>query len=169
MSSNKREIQFVLNGNDRAVFCDPTQRLLDIIRDDLRLTGTKEGCGIGECGACTVVLNDRAVTSCLVFAGQADGGRILTVEGLADLESGRVLQECFVEKGAVQCGFCTPGMLMSAYALLLRNPNPTRDEIRLALSGNLCRCTGYLPILDAVEEAASRIAGKGRTDAEKTK
>lgn len=166
MRENTREIQFILNGKSRTVSCNPTLRLLDVIRDDLRLTGTKEGCGIGECGACTVVLNDKAVASCLVLAGQADDGRILTVEGLAELEVGRILQECFIEKGAVQCGFCTPGMLMSAYALLLRNPKPTRDEIRLALSGNLCRCTGYLPILDAVEEAANRIAGKNRMGAE---
>ena len=117
------------------------------------LTGTKEGCGIGECGTCTVVVDGEAMNSCMVIAGQMDGKEILTVEGLSEIEIGAILQRCFIEEGAVQCGYCTPGMLMSAYALLLHNPNPTREEIKLAMSGNLCRCTGYAPILNAVARA----------------
>lgn len=160
MSENKREIQFQLNGKDVTVNCDPTQRLLDVLRDDLHCTGTKEGCSIGECGACTVVMNDQAVASCLVLIGQAEGKRVLTVEGLSDRTVGKILQACFVEEGAVQCGFCTPGMLMSAYALLLHNSNPTKEEIRQAISGNLCRCTGYVPIVNAVAKAASQLENK---------
>lgn len=157
MSNRQEEISFVLNGGNVRVVCDPSRRLVDVLRDELRMTGTKEGCGIGECGACTIVLDDQAVAACLVFIGQVEGKRVLTVEGLSELEIGRVLQRCFVEEGAVQCGFCTPGMLMSAYALLVRNPAPAREEIRLALSGNLCRCTGYVPILNAVEKAKRRM------------
>lgn len=157
MSESKREIRFSLNGKSVAVNCDPTLRLVDALRNELRLTGTKEGCGIGECGACTIVMEDQAVASCMVLIGQAEGKRILTVEGLSEQAIGRILQACFVEEGAVQCGFCTPGMLMSAYALLLHNPAPTREEIQTALSGNLCRCTGYIPIMNAVEKAAAQL------------
>lgn len=152
--AEKRVIQFTINGKPTSVFCDPSARLVDVIREELRLTGTKEGCAVGECGACTVAINGEACASCLTLVGQVEGSDILTVEGLSELKIGRRLQECFVNHGAVQCGFCTPGMLMSAYCLLLHNPNPTRDEIRLAMSGNLCRCTGYVPIVNAVEAAA---------------
>lgn len=146
-------LSFRLNGKQYDVKTDPQNRMIDVLRRDLGLTGTKEGCGVGECGACTVVINGEAVTSCLVLAGQMQGADILTVEGLSETQIGHVLQECFVEGDAVQCGFCTPGFLMSAYALLLKNPHPTREEIKLAVAGNLCRCTGYVPILNAIAHA----------------
>ena len=155
--AEKRSVRFVLNGRQTSVFCDPTRRLLDVLREDLGLTGTKEGCAMGECGACTVVVDGDTYASCLTMVGQVEGRDILTVEGLQRLLLGRCLQRAFVTEGAVQCGFCTPGMLMSAYSLLLHNPNPTRQEIRLAMSGNLCRCTGYVPIVNAVEKAAQEI------------
>ena len=130
------------------------ERLLDLIRDDLQLTGTKEGCGEGECGACTVVIDGKAIASCLVLAPQVDGKEILTVEGLAPGEELHPIQRAFVEKGAVQCGFCTPGFIMSTYALLTVNTDPSDEEIMAALEGNLCRYTGYAKILDAVRYAA---------------
>ena len=149
----KKTISFQLNGKRYTVEADPCDRMLDLLRNDLALRGTKEGCGIGECGACTVVLNGDAVSSCLVLAGQMENAEILTVEGLSETEIGRVLQRCFIENGAVQCGFCTPGMLMSAYALLMHNPAPTREQIKEAIAGNLCRCTGYIPIVNAIAAA----------------
>lgn len=151
------KIEFTLNKKQYRVDAPPGARLIDVIRDDLELTGTKLGCGIGECGACTVVVNGEAVNSCLIMAAQADGADILTIEGLSQKKIGEVLQQCFIENGAVQCGFCTPGMLMSAYALLMKNPAPTRDEIKLALAGNFCRCTGYKPILDAILAAQAML------------
>lgn len=151
--ADKKVIRFSVNGNSTEILCDPTRRLVDVLREDLRLTGTKEGCSIGECGACTVLINGETCASCLTLVGQVEGCEILTVEGLSQLELGRRLQECFLDTGAVQCGFCTPGMLISAYGLLLHNPHPTRGEIREAMSGNLCRCTGYVPIINAVEAA----------------
>ena len=153
----KKQISFRLNHKDYTIEADPCDRMLDVLRNDLNLRGTKEGCGVGECGACTVVINGEAVTSCLVAAGQMDGAEILTVEGLSQTEIGSVLQRCFIDYGAVQCGFCTPGMLMSAYALLQANPDPSRDEIRQAIAGNLCRCTGYVPILDSIEAAKKQL------------
>ena len=148
------KIEFSLNDRPVAVDVDPGITLLDLLREHLHLTGTKKSCGIGECGACTVIVDGEPVNSCLFLAGQADGKSIYTVEGLAqDGELSR-LQKSFLENHAVQCGFCTPGMLMSAKALLLRNPHPTDEEIRRALSGNLCRCTGYESIIQAVREAA---------------
>ena len=156
----KKTISFRLNRQAYTIEADPCDRMLDILRNDLALRGTKEGCGVGECGACTVVLNGDAVTSCLVTAGQMEGADILTVEGLSETEIGSVLQRCFVENGAVQCGFCTPGMLMSAYALLMKNPAPTRDEIKEAIAGNLCRCTGYLPIVNSIEAANRTLSAK---------
>ncbi len=146
-----------MNGKPYTVATRPDIRMLDVLRDDLNLTGTKEGCGIGECGACTVLVNGEAMHSCMVISGQMDGKDILTVEGLSETEIGKTLQRCFLEEGAVQCGYCTPGMLMSAYALLRKNPNPTRDEVRLALSGNLCRCTGYIPIINAVQKVNEKL------------
>lgn len=154
----KKSISFTLNGKPYTIEADPCDRMLDVLRNDLALRGTKEGCGVGECGACTVVIDDVAVTSCLVLAGQMDGANILTVEGLSETEIGSVLQRCFIDNGAVQCGFCTPGMLMSAYALLQKNPAPTREEIKEAISGNLCRCTGYIPILNSIEAAQKQLA-----------
>jgi len=148
------QLELMVNGVERRLEAAPARRLLDILREDLKLTGTKEGCGEGECGTCTVLMDGRAVCACLVPACQAHGRKIVTVEGLAQDGRLNALQTAFVEKGAVQCGFCTPGMLMSATALLAHNPRPTRQEIRTALEGNLCRCTGYSKILDAVEQAA---------------
>lgn len=156
----KIQLNFRLNGKEYSVETQLGSRMVDVLRKDLRLTGTKEGCGVGECGACTVVLNGEAVTSCLVFAGQMQGADILTVEGLSETEIGSILQRCFVEGDAVQCGFCTPGFLMSAYALLKKNPHPTREEIQEAVAGNLCRCTGYVPILNAIEKAGWTLTGE---------
>jgi len=128
--------------------------LLDILRDELRLTGTKEGCAVGECGACTVIMNGNAVNSCLILATQANNATIKTVENLEQDNVLSKLQNAFVDEGAIQCGFCTPGMLMSAKALLDKTPHPTEEQIKEALEGNLCRCTGYVPILNAVKKAA---------------
>ena len=150
-------LSFRLNGTDYTVETSAEKRMLDVLRNDLGLTGTKEGCGVGECGACTVVLNGEAVTSCLVLAGQMQGADIMTIEGMSETQIGSILQDCFVEGDAIQCGFCTPGFIMSAYALLLKNPHPTREEIREAVAGNLCRCTGYKPIVNASEQAGLRL------------
>ncbi|NWF91097.1 MAG: (2Fe-2S)-binding protein [Ignavibacteriaceae bacterium] len=148
-------INFKLNGKEKSVTISNNKRLIDLLRDDLKLTGTKEGCSIGECGACTVIINGKAVTSCLVLAQQVDGCEVITVEGLADGDKLTKLQENFMKYGAIQCGFCTPGMLMSAYALFLENPTPSREEIETAIEGNLCRCTGYKPIIQAMISTAS--------------
>ena len=153
----KQKISFILNGSPILVETDPARRVLDILREDLALTGTKEGCGEGECGACTILLNGQPVVSCLMAAGHVpDGSELMTVEGLEKTENGRLLQEAYVEKGAAQCGFCIPGMIMSSYALLTRNPHPDEAEIRTAHAGNLCRCTGYQKIVEAVEYAATK-------------
>ena len=143
-----------VNGNDHELEVEDSMRLLDILRDELRLTGTKEGCAVGECGACTVIMNGEAVNSCLILATQANNATIETVENLEQGDVLSKLQNAFVEEGAIQCGFCTPGMLMSAKALLDKTPHPTEDQIKEALEGNLCRCTGYVPILNAVKKAA---------------
>ena len=148
-------LQLTVNGKKRQLDVDDSMRLLDILREKLDLTGTKEGCGIGECGACTVIMNGEAVCSCLVLAAQAQGAKIETVESLEQNDTLSDLQEAFLRHGAVQCGFCTPGMLMSAKALLDRNPHPTEQEIRTALEGNLCRCTGYIPIVAAVKDMST--------------
>ncbi len=132
----------------------PERRLLDFLREDLMLTGTKEGCGQGECGACTVILDGEAVHSCLVMAGQLDGHELLTIEGLEQNGELDALQKAFIRKSAVQCGFCTSGMIMSAKALLMKNPHPTDEEIRRAIAGNICRCTGYKEIRSAIRLAA---------------
>jgi len=150
------DLKLKVNGKDYKVKADDSKRLLDILRDDLGLTGTKEGCGIGECGACTVIMNGDAINSCLVLAVQANCAEIETVENLEQDNVLSRLQQAFVDNGAIQCGFCTPGMLMSAKALLDKNPHPTEDEIKEALEGNLCRCTGYIPILNSVKEAAKK-------------
>jgi aerobic carbon-monoxide dehydrogenase small subunit len=131
------------------------------LREDLELTGTKHGCGLGDCGACTVILNGKPVNSCLVLAIQANGGDVITVEGLAENGKLHPIQQAFVDKGAIQCGFCSPGMILSAKALLESNPRPTEHEIRTAISGNLCRCTGYQKIVEAIQEAAKAIEGNG--------
>ncbi|WP_258358450.1 (2Fe-2S)-binding protein [Moorella sulfitireducens] len=149
-------LKLTINGRVYQVDVSADTTLLELLRDYLGLTGTKEGCGKGECGACTVIMDGLAVDSCLIPAAKADGAEILTIEGLASPD-GRLhpLQESFISEGAVQCGFCTPGMIMSAKALLDQNPYPTREEIKVALSGNLCRCTGYAKIITAVEKAAA--------------
>lgn len=147
-------ICFNINGVFRTLTVDPGERALDVLREDLHLTGTKEGCGVGECGACTILMNSMAVNACMVPALQLDHAEVLTVEGLENLPLGRALQQAYAENGAVQCGFCTPGMLVSSYALLIKNPDPSDGEIRRALAGNLCRCTGYTPIINAVKDAA---------------
>ena len=150
-------IKFKINGNLVELRVDDSRRLLDILREDLGLTGTKEGCAIGECGACTVIMNGDAVNSCLILAAQVQNAEIETVENLEQNEVLSQLQEAFLDNGAIQCGFCTPGMLMSAKALLDKNPHPTEDEIKTALEGNLCRCTGYVPILNSVKDAIRRM------------
>jgi len=150
------EISFMLNGSLQQLDVPPNMTLLDLLRDEIGLTGTKRGCDAGECGACTVLLDGRAVNSCLVLAPQVSGREVLTVEGLAPLGTLRPLQEAFLDHGAVQCGFCTPGMLMSAKDLLDHTADPSETEIRQAISGNLCRCTGYQQIVEAIEYAARK-------------
>lgn len=147
-------VSFKVNGIQRDLDVAPLARLLDVLRDRLHLTGTKEGCGEGECGSCTVLLDGEPVNACLVPVGQCHGREVLTVEGLVDPSRPSPLAQAFVSRGAVQCGICTPGMVVSAHALLLRNPKPTEDQIRDALAGNICRCTGYKGIVDAVQQAA---------------
>jgi carbon-monoxide dehydrogenase small subunit len=147
-------IQFKVNGKSYSIDVCPTMRLLDLLRDELGLTGTKEGCAEGECGACTVIIDGEAVNSCLVLASQVRGKEIITVEGLGEDGKLDILQQKFLEHSAVECGFCTPGMLMSAKALFMKNPHPTEEEIRLAIAGNLCRCSGYSQIVAAVKDAA---------------
>lgn len=149
----KRELHLTVNGESHRLLTDTRRTLLDVIRDELGLTGTKNGCGQGECGACTVLLDGEPVNSCLVLAHEADGRDVVTIEGLADGTTLHPVQRAFVETGAIQCGFCTPGMILSSKALLDRNPDPTRQEIIEGLKGNLCRCTGYVKIVDAVETA----------------
>ncbi|NNM62093.1 MAG: (2Fe-2S)-binding protein [Steroidobacteraceae bacterium] len=149
----------IINGAAVSVDIDADARLIDVLRDALALTGTKEGCAEGECGACTVLIDGLAVNSCLVLAAQVEGRSLLTIEGLASGDGANALQRNFIERGAIQCGFCTPGMLMSATALLMRVQQPSREEIRRALAGNLCRCTGYEPIIEAVAAAADEMAG----------
>ena len=148
-------LNFVLNGEQKTMEVPGEKRLLDFIREDLHLTGTKEGCGEGECGACTVVLNGQAIHSCLAGAGQLEDSELLTIEGLEKNGELDAIQKAFIKKSAVQCGFCTSGMVMSAKALLLHNPNPTQEEINRAIAGNICRCSGYREIREAIHEAAA--------------
>lgn len=151
------ELIFNLNGKDICCNVPSNRRVIDLLREDVGLTGSKEGCGTGECGACTILVDGEAKLSCLMVAGQINGSSIITVEGLAATAEGSLLQQAFIEEGAVQCGFCIPGMEMAASALLREEDNPSRDRIREGLSGNLCRCTGYVKIVDAVERAATDI------------
>lgn len=148
------DIQFVVNQKPYALSIEPSERLLDVLRNRLGLIGTKEGCGEGECGACTVIIDGKTVNSCLVLAAQADGCEITTIEGIGNRRSPHPVQKAFVEVGAVQCGFCTPGMVLSAKNLLDNNTHPSDREIGVAMSGNLCRCTGYDKILRAVKRVA---------------
>lgn len=147
-------INFTLNGKPIKVDAPADRRLLDFIREDLHLTGTKEGCAEGECGACTVVLDGKAVHSCLTLVGQIEGCELLTIEGLEQNGELDAIQKAFIKKSAIQCGFCTSGMVMSAKALLMKNPYPTEDEIKKAISGNICRCSGYREIKEAIRCAA---------------
>ena len=149
----KMNLTFTLNGQDTTVAIDPNARLLDVLREELDLTGTKEGCGVGECGACTVIIDGDAADSCLVLAASVMGKRVTTIEGLSKDGHINALQQAVLDHHALQCGFCTPGFIMSAKALLDKNPNPTREEITVAISGNLCRCTGYQQLIDAFDEA----------------
>ncbi|MBS7652988.1 MAG: (2Fe-2S)-binding protein [Candidatus Bathyarchaeia archaeon] len=149
-------VEFTLNGRKKSVDVEPNQLLLNLLRDELGLTGTKYGCGIGMCGACTVLLDGEPVLSCLTLAAEVDGKTVETIEGLGEGGSLDPLQEAFMETGAIQCGFCTPGFIMAAKALLKENPEPTEKEIREYLKGNLCRCTGYVNIVKAVKSAAGR-------------
>ncbi|QGP91217.1 Nicotinate dehydrogenase small FeS subunit [Neomoorella glycerini] len=153
------ELEFFLNGEPVKVNVNPATSLLTVLRDYLGLTGTKKGCGRGECGACTVILDGQAVNSCLLPAVKVRGRRVETIEGLARGEQLHPLQQAFIKAGAVQCGFCTPGMIMAAKALLDHNPRPTRDEIKEAISGNICRCTGYVKIEEAIMQAARGTGG----------
>ena len=139
---------------------DPSIRLIDFLRDDLKLKGTKEGCGEGECGACTVIVNGKAINSCLMLASSADGKNVITIEGVSDKDKLHPIQEAFMEVGAIQCGYCTPGMILSAKALLDEKPNASEEEIKVSLSGNLCRCTGYKKIIQAVMLAQDKLNNK---------
>jgi len=150
----------VVNGRSRTLDAPPLARLLDILRGPLGLTGTKEGCGEGECGSCTVLLDGVPVNACLVVAGQCDGRTILTVEGLASRDALSDLQEAFVKEGGAQCGICTPGILMAAHALLAANPQPGEGEIRESIAGNICRCTGYQRIVESIRQAAKEQASR---------
>ncbi len=156
----KKVIALNVNGVAHEILVKPQQLLLDVLRDDLGLTGAKEGCGVGSCGACTVLIDGLPVLSCLTLVEAAVGKEITTIEGLAKEGELHPLQESFVQHGAIQCGYCSPGMIMTGKALLDHVPNPTRDEIRLAIAGNLCRCTGYQKIVDAVEAVASSGTGE---------
>jgi aerobic carbon-monoxide dehydrogenase small subunit len=150
----ERRIKLSINGDDYEFSVDPWRTLLDVIREDAKLTGAKESCGTGGCGNCMVILDGRPVNSCLVLAADADGKDVLTIEGLADGETLHPLQSAFIDHGAIQCGFCTPGMILGAKSLLDKNPKPTEHEIRKGMEGILCRCTGYVKIIDAILAAS---------------
>lgn len=150
---SKCRVSLVVNGEPRTIETHPMKRLLDVLREDLQLTGTKEGCGEGECGACSVLLNEELVNSCLIPIAQANGARVCTIEEVAK-RGMHPVQEAFARCGAAQCGICTPGMILASIDLLRRHPHPTNEQIREGLAGNLCRCTGYLRIFEAVEQAA---------------
>jgi len=152
----KQPINLTVNGHPYEVAVEPHWTLLETVREQLALTGSKEGCGTGDCGACSMIVDGRLITSCLMLAPEADGAEVTTIEGLARNGDLHPVQQAFIEAGGVQCGFCTPGMIMAAKALLDRNPRPTLDEVREGLAGNLCRCTGYTKIYEAVMSAAQR-------------
>ena len=156
---SKQHVSTVINGNPVEFLCEPQQTLLDVLRNDLNMTGTKEGCGTGDCGACSVTMDDRLVCSCLVLGVEANGKKIETIEGMSSGDGLHVLQQKFLEHAALQCGICTPGILVAARALLERNPDPTEEQVRFWLAGNLCRCTGYNKIIEAVLDAARVMRG----------
>ncbi|MDA0241185.1 MAG: (2Fe-2S)-binding protein [Proteobacteria bacterium] len=155
----KHHIQTTINGDEVDVLCEPSQSLLDVLRDELHLTGTKEGCATGDCGACSVTIDGRLVCACLVLGVEVNGAKIETIEGMADGENLHILQSKFIEHVALQCGICTPGLLIAAKSLLEENPDPTEEEVRYGLAGNLCRCTGYQKVVEAVLDAASELRG----------
>ena len=157
----KKVFSFNLNGEDLQVLSEPNRTLLDLLRDDLGLTGTKKGCEAGECGACTVMLDGRPVNSCITLVAEVEGCRVITVEGVARDGQLTPLQKQFIDKWAFQCGYCTAGMIMSAKALLERNPHPTEQEIREAIEGNLCRCTGYVKIVEAIQAVSAEMDAMG--------
>ena len=150
-------ITLIVNGSQEVLDVEENKTLLSVLRNQLQLTGTKEGCGSGDCGACTVLMNGKAVNACLVLAMEADGQEITTIEGLGQTGNLHPLQRSFIAHGAIQCGFCTPGMVLAAKALLDENPHPTEEEIRKGLAGNLCRCTGYVKIIEAIQEVSYEI------------
>ena len=156
----KSLISLTINQKEYELAVEPSQILADLLRDRLNLLGVKKGCGLGECGACTILLDGKPVSSCIMLAIEAHGREIVTIEGLETENGLHPIQQAFVEKGAIQCGFCTAGMEMSALNLLSKNTSPTEEEIRRAISGNLCRCTGYYQIVDAIEDAAQRMKGE---------
>lgn len=158
MEEREYQISIQLNGTTREFTVEEQETLLHVLRERAGLTGAKKGCDLGECGACTVIMDGRAVNSCCVFAVSADGKRVETIEGIGTEEHPHPLQQAFIDAGAIQCGFCTPGMIMAAKALLDRNPHPTQEEVRQAMSGNLCRCTGYEKIEKAIAMAAEVVA-----------
>ena len=151
----KLAVHYTINGRRYEAYIEPNRTLLEVVRDELRLTGAKEGCGTGDCGACSMIVDGKLVTSCLMLAPQAEGAEILTIEGLAQDGQLHPVQKAFIEQGAVQCGFCIPGMILAGKVLLDENPRPSKPEIREAIAGNLCRCTGYTRIVDAIAAAAS--------------
>ena len=153
----RNHVTCTINGDDIEFLCDADESLLDALRDEVGITGAKEGCGTGDCGACSVILNGQLICACLAFAPEANGGTIETVEGMADGEKLHPLQTAFLEHAALQCGICTPGFLMAAKALLEKNPEPTETEVRYAIAGNLCRCTGYDKIVRAILSAATQM------------
>jgi aerobic carbon-monoxide dehydrogenase small subunit len=155
-----RKIQFTLNGKNITREVPSHRLLLDLLRDEIGLTGTKEGCGTGDCGACTIIMNGKPVNSCLVLSGELDGVDVITIEGLKIGPELHSIQQAFIQDGGAQCGYCTPGMLMMSKALLDENPDPSEEDIRFALSGNLCRCTGYAKIIQAVQDAAAMMRSK---------
>jgi carbon-monoxide dehydrogenase small subunit len=157
--SRARKLRVIVNGRKVDAAVSPSETLSEFLRTRLGLVGTKEGCDTGDCGACTVILNGKAVNSCLVLAVETQGGNVTTIEGLSSDGELHPLQQTFIDNGTVQCGFCTPGMIMGAKALLDENPNPSQEEIRLGLAGNLCRCTGYVSIIKAVTAAAKQLRG----------
>jgi aerobic-type carbon monoxide dehydrogenase small subunit (CoxS/CutS family) len=159
-TKQKAHVEFVLNGETVEVAFAPHKTLLEVLREDLNLTGTKHGCELGECGTCAVLVDGRSILSCLMLGLDAEGRRVETVEGMATTEGLHPLQETFADTGAAQCGYCTPGFLLVAKELLAQNASPSRDEIKDALAGNLCRCTGYIKIYEAVELAAARMRGE---------
>ena len=152
----KHKIRLIINEELYEVFVESYQTLIDIIRDEIGLTGTKKGCGTGDCGSCTIILDGKPVNSCLILGVEVDGSKILTIEGLRKGLELHPIQKAFIEHGAIQCGYCTPGMIISAKALLDNFPNPTEDQVKMAISGNLCRCTGYKKIIEAIMNVGSQ-------------